>query len=266
MWISILVFLASCVPSTLLFVWMFKRHKGDAEYTKSLKASLFAGLIAVLPIMVLSGTLFFLGKIIKGALNMNELLYQGLYTFIVLAAAEEIVKFVSFNIILKKRKKSGYSWGDVVAFMVVIGNGFGLIESILYAIGADPMTMIVRGLTLGHVGYAFIMGWFYGLGLKTGKTRYKVLSFVIPFLIHGAYDFSLTKELMDINELFMLIPFALAILDIVLLILVAIFFIRIKRKNIEKYNAPLFAVETNSSEQVQVVQDKEPEKASEQDE
>ncbi len=65
--------------------------------------------------------------------------------------------------------------------MVIIGTAFGMIEDIPYAIGENPIVIIVRGLTLGHVGYAFIMGWFYGKELYTGKKRYGVIAVLLPW-------------------------------------------------------------------------------------
>ncbi|MBO6165252.1 MAG: hypothetical protein J6O17_02630 [Eubacterium sp.] len=44
---------------------------------------------------------------------------------------------------------------DITAFMVIIGTVFGLVEDIPYAIGATPSIMLIRGLTMGHVGYFF---------------------------------------------------------------------------------------------------------------
>lgn len=51
---------------------------------------------------------------------------------------------------------------DVTAIMVIVGAAFGLLEDLPYAIGSNPIQRLVRGFTMGHLGYGFIMGWFYG--------------------------------------------------------------------------------------------------------
>jgi RsiW-degrading membrane proteinase PrsW (M82 family) len=180
--------------------------------------------------------------VLKAALlkNVNALAYQAIYTFIVLAFAEEIIKYLAFRFVLKKNPYA-YSWADVTAFMVIIGTGFGLIEDIPHAIGAYPIIMLVRGFTMGHVGCGFIMGWFYGKRLHTGKKRYGVIAILLPWLVHGLYGFSLTPELLEVNDNLAIIGVSLAALDIVLLILMIRFFIRTKKQ--ERYTLPLSTFE-----------------------
>ncbi len=236
--VSILIFLASIVPGVLIIVWMWKRNQTDALYKKSCKSALIRGLISVLPILGVSAVFYILNRILRLTLlkDANVLVYQALYTFIVLAFAEELVKYLCFRFLLKKRYNA-YSWADVVAFMVIIGTAFGLVEDIPYAIGASPIIMLVRGFTMGHVSYGFMMGWFHGKGLYTGKKIYGVLAFLLPFLLHGLYDFSLSEELIALNDNFSFIGISMAVFDLVLLALMIRFFIRSKKKDF--YNQPL---------------------------
>lgn len=247
MWLSILAFVISLVPSVLIVVWMFRRRKDDLAYKKGCKSALIRGLVSVLPIVLVSGALYLATRVFKwaGIADMPPLLYAAIYNFIVLAFAEELVKYLSFRFLLKK-KRGNYSWADVVAFMVIIGTAFGLVEDIPYAIGANAMTMFVRGLTMGHVGYALIMGWFYGKRLQTGKKGYDVLAFLVPWAIHGLYDFSLSQELMAVNDNFMFLGLGLAALSLALLIVMICFFVRVRKRNLEKYLTPvIFAAETD---------------------
>ena len=236
--LSVIIFLLSIVPSVLIFILLRNRQKENDLYRKKCTYSFIAGVVSVLPILLLSGTLFVLNAALKLALmkDVNILVYQAIYKFIVLAFAEEIIKFLALKFVLK-RKPYAYSWADVVAFMVIIGTAFGLMEDIPYAFDASPIMMLVRGFTLGHVGYGFIMGWFYGKRLYTDKKRYGVFAVLIPWLIHGLYDFSLTPELTEINDNFAFLGVSLALLDIVLLILMIRFFIRSKKQ--ERYLQPL---------------------------
>ena len=164
---------------------------------------------------------------------MPVLVYQFIYKFFVLAFVEELVKFLAYKDLLKKYPGE-WTWADLTAFMVIIGTGFGLIEDIPYAIGASPMIMLVRGITMGHVGYAFIMGWFYGKMRYTGKKIYGFIGFVMPLFFHGLYDFGLSDELLQANDDFAFIAVSLALLDLVLLFLMIRFFRRAPKK--ERYN------------------------------
>ena len=239
--LSVLIFLLSIVPSVLIFIWLKNRKNDDLIYKKNCNSAFIRGIFSVLPILLFSAVLFVLNIVLRFTLlqNVNILVYKAIYTFLVLAFAEEIIKYLAFRLLLKK-KNYAYSWADVVAFMVIIGTSFGLIEDLPYAIGADPITMLVRGLTMGHVGYGFIMGWFYAKRLYTNKKRYGVISVLIPWLIHGIYDFSLTPELIEFNDNFTFIAVLMAILEIVTLILMLRFFKRAKKKEI--YNQPLIPV------------------------
>ena len=242
MLMSILFFLLSIVPSVLIFIWLKNRQKDHILYRKKCTYSFVRGLISVLPIILLSAILYVLSRVLKAVLlkNVNALAYQAIYTFIVLAFAEEIIKYLAFRFVLKKNPYA-YSWADVTAFMVIIGTAFGLIEDVPYAIGASPIIMLVRGFTMGHIGYGFVMGWFYGKRLHTGKKRYGAIAILLPWLIHGLYDFSLSPELLEVNDNFAIIGVSLALLDVVLLILMLRFFIRAKKQ--ERYTLPLPAFE-----------------------
>ncbi len=242
MLINILILIASLIPSVLILVWMYRRKKDDALYRKSCNSALIRGLVSVAPILLLSGVLFFLTGFLRISVlgTVDVLVYKALYTFIVLAFAEELIKYLAFRFLLKKKFHAD-SWADVVAYMVIIGTAFGLMEDLPYAIDASPIMMLVRGFTMGHVGYAFLMGRFYGKRLATGKKRYGVLAFGIPFFLHGLYDFSLTPELIERNEAFAVIGVLLAVTDLVLIGLMIAFFVRAKKQ--ERYSEPLTAIE-----------------------
>ena len=228
---SLLIFIVSIIPGVLIILWLMRRRKEDEPYKKSCRSALVRGLIAVLPIVGASAVFFLVTGVLKLTVlrNVPVLIHRAIYTFIVLAFAEELVKYLAFRLLLKKNYND-YTWADVTAFMVIIGTAFGLVEDIPYAIGASPAIMLVRGFTMGHVGYAFVMGWFYGKKLHTGKNIYGILAFLLPFLLHGLYDFSLSEELLEINDNLAAIGITLAVFDIVLLVLMIRFFLRARKR------------------------------------
>lgn len=236
----LLAVILSSIPSIIVILWLIKR-KSDESYVKSCYAALYRGFLSILPILVVSGLFAILNRILKSTLFMDNIIAdRAFHKFIVLAFSEELVKFWMFLSLLKK-KMATYTWADIVVLMILVGAGFGIAENIPYAVGASPMIAIVRGVTMGHVGYAFIMGWFYGKKLYTGKNKYAVIAFLIPFLFHGLYDFSLSPELLEINDIFAFIAVSLAIVDIILVIILIRFFTKAKKKEI--YNNPLINIE-----------------------
>ena len=117
MFLSIIIFIVSIIPAVLVFILLKKRKSDDAMYKKSCNSALVRGLVSVLPILVVSATLHLLNNLIRVTLlrDMNILIYRSLYTFIVLAFAEEIVKYGVFKLLLRK-KYYAYTWADVTAW------------------------------------------------------------------------------------------------------------------------------------------------------
>ena len=237
--ISVLVLIISIIPSVLIIKWLMNRRNDDPAYRECCKEALKKGLISVLPIIGVSALFAFLKNVLQRTVltGLHPLVFDAIETFIVLALAEEFVKYFLLIRLLDK-KICAYSWADVTAFMVIIGTAFGLIEDIPYAVGASPMVMIVRGVTMGHVGYGFLMGWLYGKGLYTGNKAFRTYALLIPALLHGIYDFSLEPDLLKVNDNLAFIGISMALIDIVLLVLMIRFFIRSKK--IERYNTCLF--------------------------
>ena len=76
--------------------------------------------------------------------------------------------------------------------------------------------------------------------MKNGKAGTKWIGFVLAWLMHGLYDFSLKEELVAVNDNLVVIPLALAVIDIVLVILLVRFVRKVKEK--ELYTEPLPAI------------------------
>lgn len=231
--ILIVAILVSLVPSLLLYKWIQKKEK-DEKYKKIYKSAFVKGIIAIFPIILTSLIFNIIGRI-SGLKDLNPLLYQLYYKFIVLAFAEELVKFIMFKNVLKKNKYE-YSWYNLTILIVMVGLGFECIENVTFSFGSGIIEMFIKGISLGHAGYGFIMGWFYGKMQKTGKKIYGLFSFLIPWFLHGLYDFGLSKELLELNDNFAAISISLELVCLICVFLI-IRFVR-KRKDSEIYTEP----------------------------
>ncbi len=236
-----IIFLLACIisfiPYIALFLWLRNTRKGDEVYRKICNKTLLRGILCIFPILLLSGICYVALRLTR----LHEtipLLYEALYTFIVLALAEEIVKYLAFRSVLKKSEYE-YSWLDVTILMAIIGIGFGLIESVVYTIGASVPVVLIRGICMPHAGYGFILGYFYGKGAVTGDKKNKWIGFLISWLMHGLYDFSLSEELIAVSEGFMAISLVLAIMDIVLVILLIRYVKKTKKQGQQPISLPL---------------------------
>ncbi|MBR0475112.1 MAG: hypothetical protein IJJ19_08930, partial [Erysipelotrichaceae bacterium] len=72
-----------------------------------------------------------------------------------------------------------------------------------------------------------------GKAMYTGKKGYTVFGFVISWLLHGIYDFTLSKEAEVLGDIAIFIPVTLALASLIMII-VAIVFVNKAGKN-QKY-------------------------------
>jgi len=232
--VAILGYLLSLATAAALFYWLRSLRKDDA-YRKLCGKALRKGALCSFAVIAVSGALSVALRL-TGLREMNPLLYQALHTFVVLALAEEAVKFLTSRRVLTKTAYL-FSWMDVALVMTLVGVGFGVVENIAVAVGSNLIVMLIRALCIAHGSYGFLTGYFYGKGLKTGKNSYKVLGFVLTWLLHGLYDFSLSEEFVALNENLMIVAVALTAINIALEVVMIVFFAK-ARKN-ELYTEPL---------------------------
>ena len=245
---GIVIALPAClIPSIVLYLWLKRRCRDKPGYAAGCRMSLICGVIAAAPVVASAAVLEILWTL-TGLQKSGSLLFAAYQSLLQFALAEELFKFLMFRRVLRKTE-CDYSWYDATVFMTLVGVGFGILESVIYSFSMSPVLAIVRGLTLMHGAFGFIMGYFYGKALKTGRKRCLALSFLLPCLFHGAYDFTLSPELEELSDAFSIIPVFLAFLSIVVLIILIVFFAR--RKRDEKYTAPLRSVADHSAADLQ---------------
>ena len=225
----LLSFFVSLIPTLAVYRWIRSLRKDDAAYFNLCDKMFRAGVVSALPIIVVSGTLSLLLHM-TGLKASHALLYEALHSFIVLALTEEMVKFLTFRRTLGENDDS-YSSLDMTAMMTLVGLGFGAAENLVLAITSGVGVMLIRAVTLGHGGYGFVVGYFYGKGVKSGNNGYKALGIVLIWLMHGLYDFSLDEEFTAYNEdLSAIIAVTLAFMSVVLAVTLIAYFTR-ARKN-----------------------------------
>ncbi len=224
--IYIVSFILSLLPAIALYLWL-KNLKGMQEgHPEVCKKALIRGFLCVIPVVFLSATLHIGGNLLHFR-DGDPILYQVYYKFIVLAFAEELVKFLTFRRVIRNRD---FSWLELTIYMVIVGIGFEIIESIPYMIGSGPIHFLVRGLTLMHAAFGFVMGYFYGKSVHTGKKYFAVIGFLLSFLMHGLYDFTLSDELIALSDAVAIIPVSLAAFSVVLIVMLIRFVVKKRRE------------------------------------
>ena len=235
----LLVILASVVPAMLLYFWLRSLYKEKEGYRENCRLSMLNGVASsgaiALSCLILS--------ILFGLLGIDKLpplAVDVIKCFIMFALMEELWKFLYFRKTLKKAT-GDVSYLDVIIFMTLVGAGFGILEDIVYAFTTSVGQGIVRGITMGHAVYGFVMGYFISKALRTGKNSCNYLAFLIPYLWHAVYDFTLSENLPRDQFIFDLIPVTLAFLEFVMVFVMIIFFCKARNKS--EFNEPMIKTE-----------------------
>ena len=231
----VLVAVISLIPFVALFLWLRNRLREEKAYKNLCNKALLRGVLCIFPVMLFSAVTYVLLRLTR-VQESNPLLYEALYTFIVLALSEETAKFLMFRRTLRKTDYS-FSWLDVTALMTIVGIGFGLIESVVYAVVSSVPVILVRGLCVPHAGYGFLVGYFYGKSLKSGRPGVKWIGFIVAWLLHGMYDFSLSQEFLAINDNLAIAALLLAVAEVVLVIVLIRFAVKARKQSV--YLEPL---------------------------
>jgi RsiW-degrading membrane proteinase PrsW (M82 family) len=196
---NIILVAAAVVPAVFLMVKAYRSDRVEKEPTGMLwnlvKAGIFSSLIALVAERVL-------GFILNLTVSRNSVLYDVILYFGIVAFAEEGAKYF----MLRRHSWSSPEFNcqyDGIVYAVFVSLGFALWENISYVLSYGFGTAIIRALTAipGHACFGVFMGVFYGAAKKydrsgdqgTSKT-FRILSVVVPALLHGTYDYIATVE------------------------------------------------------------------------
>lgn len=190
-WILIL---AAVIPAVILMIKVYRSDRLEKESPKFVRRMAAAGILATALAIVGEKIGVFLLNIFvsEGSRAYDVILY-----FVIVALAEEGSKYL----LLKRRSWNSLEFNcqyDAVVYAVFISLGFALWENISYVTHYGFSTALVRAVTAipGHACFGVFMGAFYGLakcyaciGDEQTSRSFRILSVIVPALIHGAYDY-----------------------------------------------------------------------------
>lgn len=196
---NVFLIAAAIVPAVFLMVRVYRADRLERENPIQLGRLVIAGVLSALIAM-------FSERILSWLLDLflaeNTLAYNLILYFFIVAVSEEGAKLF----MLRSR-----SWElpvfncqfDGVVYAVFVSLGFALWENISYVMHFGFSTALVRAVTAipGHACFGVFMGVFYGLARKYQNFQrpdlsrlFRVLSLLIPVLLHGAYDYIATMQ------------------------------------------------------------------------
>ena len=188
---------AATIP-VVIFLIVIYRKDTEREPPKLVLKCFFLGCVATVPIVIV--------ELLVGVFNKfdSALLYSLYEAFVVAAIVEEGFKFLFLYLIVWKRKEFDQHY-DGIVYAVFISLGFALVENILYVFEYGIGTAIMRAILSvpGHGLFGVAMGYFFSLARfsPTGGRGMLWLSFLVPMLFHGLYNFFLMYIGESENEL-----------------------------------------------------------------
>ena len=200
-WVAIL-------PSIIIAFIINKADKKEKEPTIELVKAFSMGFLAVVLTLLLS---FLLG-INHIQVHSNRMIEVAFYSFFAIAFIEEFCKWICAHLFLRKNKNFNYLF-DGILYVTLVSLGFATIENILYTLQGGLTTVIVRAITTvpAHAFFGIASGYYYSLSKKEKvenhskkSTQYFVISFLVPFLLHGFYDFCLLTENMILFTVYLI--------------------------------------------------------------
>ena len=160
--------------------------------------------------------------ILTGVLGLSkeDIVFALIDDFLLIALVEEALKYIGLRIYLKTHDCARYPYQAVMA-AISVGAGFAAAENILYIFGDAGLLLRVLFGIFGHFVYAVYMGTNLAKAMQakdpSEKGRFCRRALIIPWLLHGVYDFSITLLRMEFGNPFLYL-FKVTVLFIIFIV------------------------------------------------
>ena len=194
---DVILIAAAVIPAIVLLTMVYRADRVESEPPGLLMRLVLMGILStsIAKLLERLGLL-----VLNGVFPGETLLYDILLYFGVVGFAEEGAKYV----LLKRATWYSPQFNcrfDGVVYAAFVSLGFALWENLGYVFMHGLGTAMLRAVTAipGHACFGVFMGCWYAqarelarMGDENASKRLRVLSVVIPALLHGAYDFLAT--------------------------------------------------------------------------
>ncbi len=203
---SLFLVLIALIPTMILFYFVYHEDKIEKEPLYLLIILFCLGIVGtIISINInnfLKNNFYFLNIPIENW-SFKEIIF---HSFVVIAILEEGIKWLITFLSIWKNKNFNYTY-DGIIYSVVVALGFASLENIFYVLNYGLVTGIFRGILSvpGHAFFGVFTGYYLGLAKqRKNKIKCLFLSFLIPVLLHGIFDFLLLSNNIITYLLFLL--------------------------------------------------------------
>jgi protease PrsW len=186
--INMTILFLSFAPIILILIYVYYRDKYEKEPMGLLLKALAAGAIITIPILLVE---IGLERLFQSSDNIMNAFYDG---FVVASFTEELFKYLAFILFIWKNRNFNELF-DGIIYAVFISLGFAAVENFFYVFGKGGGVGVLRAFTAvpAHAIFGITMGYYFGIARFSEDFQSKNLwmAFLIPFVLHGLYDFFL---------------------------------------------------------------------------
>ncbi|MFP5113423.1 glutamic-type intramembrane protease PrsW [Bacillaceae bacterium C204] len=188
---------AGIAPGLALLSYFYLKDEYDSEPISFVLRTFMYGALLVFPIMFIQHVLE-TEHIVKSEL-FNAFLTSGLF--------EEFFKWFILFYVVYQHVEFDEPF-DGIVYGVAVSLGFATVENIFYLVANGIEHAVTRALlpVSSHALFGVIMGFYIGKAKFTegNKAKWVIFSLLLPFVLHGAYDFILISQE---NWLIIIFPF-----------------------------------------------------------
>ncbi|WP_297988112.1 glutamic-type intramembrane protease PrsW [Anoxybacillus sp.] len=179
---------AGIAPGLALLSYFYLRDEYETEPLSLVLRMFLYGTFLVFPLMF-----------IQHVLKVEHMLPNAFVeAFLSTSLLEEFFKWFVFYYAIYDHREFNEPY-DGIVYGVSVSLGFATLENILYLLANGVEFAVTRALlpVSSHALFGVIMGFYLGkakFGLATKEKGYICLSFLLPFLFHGIYDYILLTQ------------------------------------------------------------------------
>lgn len=188
--IYLIAIFVGILPAVMLVCFIYWKDKYVHEPWKWVIKAFFFGVLSCIPAIIIESLL--------PEVEENSLVHSAYSAFIVASMTEEAMKYLFFWLLVRKNPYFDERM-DGIVYCACVGLGFAGLENIGYMLSNidELMSVAIMRAVLsvpGHFFFAVFMGYYYSLavyGPKEKKPLMLIAAFVVPFILHGLFDFAL---------------------------------------------------------------------------
>ena len=210
---------AAVLPALFLMHYIYRLDKVEKEPLGLLIRLAGAGALSCFPAAIAESVLI---NLVSGYVDETSELFQFIQAFLIVAMAEEGVKFICLKLFTWNNDEFNCNF-DGIVYAVFVSLGFAALENVMYVQEYGLSIALSRALLSipGHMTFSIFMGHNYSkakksmlLGRQDESRRYRRFAYIIAVLLHGFYDYCLMSTYENLYYVFFVFVVVLDILSI----------------------------------------------------